>query len=493
MPSTLTVTSTADSGGHSLRAEIAAAHNGDTIQFASGLDGQTIILTKGELLINKNLTITGFGDRGMTVSGNNHSRVFEVAAGMQVHMSGLTISDGLAKAGDGGGILVDAGAILTLSNSTLSGNAASFNRKGIGGKGGGIDNSGTLTVSNCILSGNTTQFPDGAVGGRRRRHLQPRFTLTVNNNSSVSGNDTKGIVNFGSATVSDSIVSDNSQGGIFNASGATVTVSDSFLCRNKSGYEGGAIENDGTATIIHCTLADNSAVLYGGGIWSKQGFLTIIDCTLTDNTAQNLNGHGGGIEILTGTATITNCTLSGNSATSGGGIYASTAARWRSATARCPSNSAWDGGGICVLSNAKLTVNHSNVSGNSAQRGGGILISGGGSLPDGMVTVENYSSIVNNLAPAGYSADDVNNWGELYQDSTSTHRHPRWQCRQCDLGGCQEPSRPVLCRTVWQTATREATVKFKEAVGEVQPPGMSLTGPARLRRSVCAGEPSGYL
>ena len=59
MPSTLTVTSLADSGAGSLRADIAAAHSGDTIDFAPSLDGKTITLTKGELLINKNLTIAG--------------------------------------------------------------------------------------------------------------------------------------------------------------------------------------------------------------------------------------------------------------------------------------------------------------------------------------------------------------------------------------------------------------------------------------------------
>ena len=114
VPSTLTVTSAANSGAGSLRAEINAAHNGDTIVFAPNLDGQTITLTKGELLLNKNLTIAGPSDQGVTISGNNNSRVFEVAAGTQVNLSGLTINNGLAKAGDGGGILVDAGAVLTL-------------------------------------------------------------------------------------------------------------------------------------------------------------------------------------------------------------------------------------------------------------------------------------------------------------------------------------------------------------------------------------------
>src|SRR5579872_6472508 len=57
LPSTLTVLNNLDSGPGSLRAEIAAAHSGDTIQFASTLKGQTITLTSGELAITKNLNI----------------------------------------------------------------------------------------------------------------------------------------------------------------------------------------------------------------------------------------------------------------------------------------------------------------------------------------------------------------------------------------------------------------------------------------------------
>src|SRR6516162_1492191 len=59
VPSTLTVTSTADSGPGTLRAEIAAANPGDTIVFAlpPSPNSQTITLSSGELLLNKSLTI----------------------------------------------------------------------------------------------------------------------------------------------------------------------------------------------------------------------------------------------------------------------------------------------------------------------------------------------------------------------------------------------------------------------------------------------------
>src|SRR5262249_4546764 len=89
LPSTLTVMNNQDSGPGSLRADIAAANPGDTINFAPSLAGQTITLTSGELSITKGLTIQGPGAGQLTVSGNNNYRTFEVNAGQPVILSGL--------------------------------------------------------------------------------------------------------------------------------------------------------------------------------------------------------------------------------------------------------------------------------------------------------------------------------------------------------------------------------------------------------------------
>src|SRR5262249_12613969 len=59
LPSTLTVVNLSDSGPGSLRAEIAAAQNGDTVAFDPSLKAQAIFLTSGELVIDKSLDIEG--------------------------------------------------------------------------------------------------------------------------------------------------------------------------------------------------------------------------------------------------------------------------------------------------------------------------------------------------------------------------------------------------------------------------------------------------
>ncbi len=184
--SPLLVTNNHDSGAGSLRYEIAQAVSGDTIQFAPSLDGQTIPLTSGELDITQNLDIDGPGAQLLTVSGGS-SRVFAIAAGVKVSLSGLTIADGLAV------------------------------------QGGGIDNSGTLTVDHCILTGNTAvggsgtaTTPGAANGGGIANEVGATLKLThdllTDNVAAASpGNDAFGgaLLNLGTATIANSTFTGN--------------------------------------------------------------------------------------------------------------------------------------------------------------------------------------------------------------------------------------------------------------------------------------------
>jgi hypothetical protein len=308
VPSTLTVTNNLDSGAGSLRADIAAAHNGDTIVFAPSLDGQTITLTSGELLIRKNLTIAGPGAGELTVSGNNASRVFEVTkTPNSVTLSGLTISKGVANgvglAGEGGGILNHG--TLTVSAGTLSGNSAA--------QGGGILNDGTMTVSHSTLTGNSS----GQGGGILNDGTLTVSGSTLSSNGSLGLSYGGGIFNFGTLTVSGSTLSGNSAwrgGGIWN--GGTATVSDGSTLFGNSASTGGGILNDGTLTVSNSTLTGNSAS-YGGGI-NNQGTLTVSGSTLSGNVATSA---GGGIyNYVTGTATVKNSSsITGNTARVGFG------------------------------------------------------------------------------------------------------------------------------------------------------------------------------
>jgi hypothetical protein len=279
LPSTLTVTNNLDSGAGSLRAEIAAANPGDTINFAPSLDNQTINLTSGQLVINKSLTIQGPGAGQLAISGGGSygssvgSRVFEVyGASTNVTLSGLTITQGNSQGtlhpGYGGGIDNENGSRLTVSGCTLSNNRATA-------YGGGIYNlEATLNIVNSTLSGNYA----------------------------------------------------GCGGGIDNDYGATLTVSGCTLSNNRATDCGGGIYNFGaTLNIVNSTLSGNAVnnssngLGEGGAVYSNGMGLTVsmTGCTLSNNEAGDL---GGGIYMVSTIMTISGCTLSGNSAAEGSAI-----------------------------------------------------------------------------------------------------------------------------------------------------------------------------
>src|SRR6266481_1305924 len=86
---TLTVSSLADSGAGTLRDRIAAAVPGDTIQI--GLSGA--ITLNSELVLSKSLRINGLTADSLRISGNNHSRVFNITSG-SVQIFNMAIADG---------------------------------------------------------------------------------------------------------------------------------------------------------------------------------------------------------------------------------------------------------------------------------------------------------------------------------------------------------------------------------------------------------------
>src|SRR5947207_15544864 len=90
----ITVTNTNDSGPGSLRQALAVVNDGDTINFDSSLNGQTITLTTAELLINKSIIEMGPGANLLTVARALYApefRIYQVTPAHTVTNQDLTI------------------------------------------------------------------------------------------------------------------------------------------------------------------------------------------------------------------------------------------------------------------------------------------------------------------------------------------------------------------------------------------------------------------
>jgi hypothetical protein len=418
---TITVTRIADTGPGSLRAALASAAGGDTID-ATGVSG-TIFLTSGELLVSNSLTLLGPGPDKLSVDGNGTNRVFRVAPSNTVTISSLTITDGSGPSyatptNPGGGGILNDHSTLTVSNCVITGNSG----LGGAGEGGGIYNSGssgtaTLSLIACTLSGNSAFYGAGIWndGGTWADDPASIATLVVSNcvftgNSSFNGGGAIGNArwNIGQAmlTISASILSSNTAasegGGIWNF-GATLTMSHCVVSGNSVGTAGGGLCNiASSAQVTDSILSDNSAFLegggFGGGIYNFSGAsLRLVNSTLSGNHSGNgggianegfqgpvnveivrstLSGNsavewGGGIESEYSALTVANSTLSGNSSDQGGGLnnYLGTV---MVANSTLSGNSARQGGGLWDLATNTLQIVNSTLSDNLAAEAGGI-------------------------------------------------------------------------------------------------------------------------
>lgn len=150
-------------GDVSLREAIILSKDGGNIKFSPSLTGGTITLTQGELVIDKGLTIKGLGADKLTISGNSASRVFKIADGQnsdsKVAIDGLTIADGFVDGsnGDRYGAGISNEESLKLTNAVIRDNRAAFGS-------GGIDNRGNLYIDNSTINNNFAEFGGGGIG-----------------------------------------------------------------------------------------------------------------------------------------------------------------------------------------------------------------------------------------------------------------------------------------------------------------------------------------
>lgn len=153
-----------DSGPGSLRAAVAGALSGDTIDM-TGLACRRINLTSGAILIQQyDLTLVGGG--GMTVDANRTSQVFVHSGHGWLRIRGMTIARGFQRFGTGGGCILSTTGSVELRESLVHWCLASQHSRG-----GGIAADDAVTLIDSQVLGNTA----GGDGSRGGAFIRPAY------------------------------------------------------------------------------------------------------------------------------------------------------------------------------------------------------------------------------------------------------------------------------------------------------------------------------
>lgn len=316
----------------------------------------------GDLDVTDNLQLVGDGPDSTIVDANDIDRIIEVAAGVSVSLSGISLRNGQYSGGEldfdrlnvvGG--LLNRG-VLTLRDCRIVDNVAtpSFSTGAIvnlgeldaerveigdnrGDRFGGIRNQGTLRLENSLLFANVGRTLTAALHNEGSAAL---FAVEFDSND-TEGSEGATIANFGTMVLDQGIMR-RTNPSLFLRS-ASHLLNHGELTLRRALLETGnswAIVNRGSAMIADTTVRNNGSFSsFGGGLRNlaesqivrstfsenyghsaavlNTGNLTAVNSTFSGNHSL---GIGGAITNQGGTARLNNVTIVGNEAQSAGGI-----------------------------------------------------------------------------------------------------------------------------------------------------------------------------
>lgn len=335
---------------------IDAAEDGGTILVAPGVykenitfKGKAIVLRSidpGDDLVVESTVIDG-GGMGRVVTFNN-------GESEQTVLWGFTITNGDAKTGWGGGIIIDNG-----SSPTLKGNIITEN-KAYNGGGLWINNqSSPIIQGNTFLANHAVRRKGVGIyitneseplikenilkdheGGNGVIYIEKAgaviFGNTIKNNSTDYGVGGIMVDNQSAAVISQNTITHNTgRGDIYAGAIAVINRSEAEIKENSISYNLGihrgavVVHNDSRADIINNTISNNSAGVEGGLYGSGGGISLSRDSSanlsaniIAHNVAWHPNGGGGGIYIHSSQASIeANEFIENRAYRQGGGLY----------------------------------------------------------------------------------------------------------------------------------------------------------------------------
>lgn len=289
---------------------------GTTITFEAGLAAGVVELEKGEITVERAVTLDATTIGGLTIDAGDASRVFnvdmyrETSATASAYFAGLTLQNGAAE--DGGLIYVAEGSSLKIADSTLKSatatrggavfNAGSFSIDANSKKtlvadveaeqGGAIYNEGTLSVGLATIDGATANAEGGAI-----YNVGTATLAGATIQDAFAGAEGGAVYNAGvlsatrGATISGGFATDGAA--VYNV--GTFSVNNATFTENVATGQGGAIYNAGTASLTNAKLVGNEAGVEGGAVYNVGQFLATRSVF-----AENL----GGAVVSTGSATL---------------------------------------------------------------------------------------------------------------------------------------------------------------------------------------------
>ncbi|MEZ5117687.1 MAG: choice-of-anchor Q domain-containing protein [Candidatus Nanopelagicales bacterium] len=364
-------------------------------------------------------------------------------------------------------LLIDAGSTSALAGVTIRRGSTSAEFTQVGG---GILNLGTLSVTDSVISGNSA----GVGGGMANTGTATVTDSVISGNLASSGG---GINNAGTATVVNSVISGNTAGvGGGMANTGTATVTDSTISANSATNAGG-IDNTDTLSVTDSTISGNTAALAAGGIWNRDpaSTATVTDSTISGNTADS----GGGM-TNTGTATVTDSTISGNSATTAGGGVFNTGTATVTASTISGNSATTAGGGAYNIGTAivrgSIVANSvgADCSGPVLWLGVNLVEDGSCLPPPGTLTgdpdlfgLDDYGGPTKTLLPKPGSPV-VDAGGPTCATAADQRGEPRPQGMGCDLGSVETQPGPLAFTSGAFGAT---------TVGTAAPLSVTVTNP----------------
>ncbi|NCT67695.1 MAG: hypothetical protein GXC76_08625 [Rhodanobacteraceae bacterium] len=277
------VTTCADDGPGSLRAAVADAASGDTIDLRALTCG-TITLATGAIPVRvDSLTLDGPGRGALTIDGNDADRVFLHPRGGKLTLHAVTVQRGRDRASGfdlaGGGCIASAGYVV-LDEATVRNCYAG----GEGAYGGGLY-AYALTMASSTLSGNIAlgvheSAGTAAFGGGAFVYAMELVASTVSGNRAAHAiNPGRESYDIGGALVT--VLGGSVQGSTIDTNyswgraGGIVTFNDVSI--TNSTLSGNVAANDiagalllrwpAAAQIANSTITANRAAAGGGGIW----------------------------------------------------------------------------------------------------------------------------------------------------------------------------------------------------------------------------------